>query len=70
MPIPDAGFDCCTLAFTCFSRQATCSTEESRERYLSTLTLYEEILALVTDPTLLVDETTSNRAVREREVLL
>jgi len=50
-------------------QDATCSTEESRERYLSTVTLYEEILALVTDPTLLVGETTSNRAVREREIV-
>jgi len=50
-------------------QDAACSTEESRERYLSTVTLYEEILALVTDPTLLVGETTSNRAVREREIV-
>ena len=42
--------------------------EESREQYLSTLTLYQEISTLVTNPTLLLNKDSSQRASREREV--
>jgi len=43
--------------------------EESREQYLSTLTLYQEISTLVTNPTLLLNKDSSQRASREREIV-